>query len=418
MKYEIKDIYLAVKGKERAEWASSEMSVLRMIEASFEKEKPLKGQRISACLHITAETANLVRTLVSGGAEVALCASNPLSTQDDIAGYLVKELKVPVFGFRNADRKAYYRHIKSALELKPTITMDDGGDLVTTLASAGKKSYGQVIGGTEETTTGVIRLRAMERSGVLPFPMIAVNDAGTKYLFDNRYGTGQSTIDGILRATNTLIAGKTFVIAGYGWCGRGLAMRASGMGARIIITEVNPMRALEAAMDGYTVMQMREAAGVGDIFVTVTGCRDVITVEHFKKMKDGAIVANSGHFDVEVDVDGLRRYSGKVRKIRENVEEFTLPSGKHVRLLSEGRLVNLASAEGHPPAVMDMSFANQALCARYLAERGSELERRVYKVPEDIDKSVAEMKLASLGLKVDKLSKVQRDYLSSFSVGT
>jgi len=418
MDYEIRDIGLATKGRERAEWAGSEMPVLTGLKRAFQKEKPLRGQRISACLHITSETANLMEVLVSGGATVALCASNPLSTQDDIAAHLVKHLGIQVFGYRGATRKDYYRHIRKALSVSPSITMDDGCDLVTTLASLGQKAYSRVIGGTEETTTGVIRLKAMERNGVLPYPIIAVNDARTKYLFDNRYGTGQSTIDGILRATNTLIAGKTFVIAGYGWCGRGLAMRARGMGANVIVTEVNQLRALEASMDGFRVMRMMDAAPIGDIFVTVTGCKNVISKKHFLRMKDGAIIANSGHFDVEIDKDALFALAKKKRTLRTFVTEFELKNGKRIRLLAEGRLVNLSAAEGHPPAVMDMSFANQALSVEYLARYGKKLEVKVHPVPETIDIKVAELKLSSLGLKIDRLSKEQKEYLSSFAIGT
>ncbi len=418
MNYAIKDVSLYKKGKDRVEWAFSEMPVLASLLKDFKKTKPLKGERISACLHITTETANLIRVLTAGGAEVALCASNPLSTQDDVAAYLVKSLNIPVFGIRGASRSQYYAHIEGALKLKPTITMDDGCDLVTTLFSKGQKYYQQVKGGTEETTTGVIRLKAMEKRGSLPYPIIAVNNAHTKYLFDNRYGTGQSTMDGILRATNTLIAGKTFVVAGYGWCGRGLAMRAKGLGANVVITEVDPLRALEAVMDGFSVMSMAEASRIGDIFVTVTGCKSVITKEHFQRMKDGAIVANSGHFDVEIDISALKRMAKTHRKIREHITEYILANGKKIRLLCNGRLVNLSAAEGHPPAVMDMSFANQALSVAFIAKNASKLSRTVYDVPKQIDEKVARLKLSALGIRIDKLTKEQKQYLSSFTFGT
>ncbi len=418
MKYEIADPTLASQGKTRTVWAASEMPVLAAITRRFKQEQPLKGQRIAACLHVTSETANLMVALKKGGAELHLCASNPLSTQDDVAAHLVKHHGIAVSAVHGATRTQYYRHIKNALAIKPTITMDDGCDLVTTLQQMGPKRCGQVIGGSEETTTGVIRLQAMEAEGVLPYPIIAVNDAMTKHFFDNRYGTGQSTIDGILRATNTLLAGKVFVVAGYGWCGRGLAMRARGMGARVLITEIDPVKALEAAMDGYEVVPMEQAAPQGDVFVTVTGCRDVIRKEHFARMKNGALVANSGHFDVEVDVAGLRQLAKKVRKSRENVEEFELTRGRTIKLLAQGRLVNLSAAEGHPAAVMDMSFANQALCAEYLVKRAGKLERKVYPVPGRIDAQVARLKLAAMGLKIDRLTPRQKEYLSSFDEGT
>lgn len=418
MNYDIKDLKLVSLGLSRTEWALSEMPVLRAIGERFKAEKPLKGQRISACLHVTSETANLMSVLVEGGAEVALCASNPLSTQDDVAAHLVKNLKIPVFAIKGASRAKYYEHIKKTLSIKPTITMDDGCDLVTTLVLLGKKNYEQVLGGTEETTTGVIRLRAMEKEGTLPYPIIAVNDARTKYLFDNRYGTGQSTIDGILRSTNILIAGRIFVVAGYGWCGRGLAMRARGMGARVIVTEVDPLRALEAVMDGFDVMPMEQACKAGDIFVTVTGCKDVIRGRHFKKMKDGAIVANSGHFDVEVNVEELKGLAVKAKRVRENVIEYTLRSGNRIRLLAEGRLVNLSAGEGHPASVMDMSFANQALSVEYIAKHGEKLDRAVHSVPREIDNKVAQLKLEKMKIRIDKLDKSQREYLSSFKFGT
>lgn len=418
MKHEIANPALASKGKTRTLWAASEMPVLAAIAERFKKERPLKGQRLAACLHVTTETANLMLALKAGGAELHLCASNPLSTQDDVAAHLVKHHGIAVSAVHGANRTQYYRHIKNALAIKPTITMDDGCDLVTTLQQMGPRRYGQVIGGTEETTTGVVRLKAMEAEGVLPYLIVAVNDAMTKHFFDNRYGTGQSTIDGILRATNTLLAGKVFVVAGYGWCGRGLAMRARGMGSRVLITEIDPVKALEAAMDGFEVVPMERAAPLGDIFVTVTGCRDVIRQEHFARMKNGAIVANSGHFDVEVDVAGLRKMAKSVRRSRENVEEFELTRGRTVRLLAQGRLVNLSAAEGHPAAVMDMSFANQALCAEYLAKHAGKLERKVYPVPKRIDAQVARLKLAAMGLKTDRLTPAQLKYLSSFEEGT
>jgi adenosylhomocysteinase len=418
MKHEIADPALAPQGKTRTLWAASEMPVLAAIAERFKKERPLKGQRIAACLHVTTETANLMFALKAGGAELHLCASNPLSTQDDVAAHLVKHHSIAVSAVHGASRTQYYRHIRNSLAMNPTLTMDDGCDLVTTLQQMGPRRYEQVIGGTEETTTGVVRLKAMETGGVLPYPIIAVNDAMTKHFFDNRYGTGQSTIDGIMRATNTLLAGKVFVVAGYGWCGRGLAMRARGMGARVIVTEIDPVKALEAAMDGFEVAPMELAAPMGDVFVTVTGCRDVIRKEHFARMKNGAIVANSGHFDVEVDVAGLHKMAKTARRSRENVEEFELSRGRTVRLLAQGRLVNLSAAEGHPAAVMDMSFANQALCAEYLAKHAGKLERKVYPVPEKIDAQIARLKLAAMGLKIDRLTPGQLKYLSSFDVGT
>ncbi len=418
MKYDVKDLALADKGKLRIEWAGREMPVLKKIRERFEREKPLAGIRIGACLHVTTETANLMDVLKAGGAEVALCASNPLSTQDDVAAALVKHYEIPVFAIRGEDRDTYYAHIKAVLDIEPQITMDDGADLISTLHAEFPERTANVIGGTEETTTGVIRLRAMAKDGALKYPVIAVNDAMTKHLFDNRYGTGQSTIDGILRATNRLLAGSIFVVAGYGWCGRGVAMRARGMGARVIVTEVDPLKALEAVMDGFDVMPMDEAAEKGDFFCTLTGDIHVIRKEHFLKMKDGAMVSNSGHFNVELDLDGLKEVSTEVRRVREHVDEYTLVNGRKIYVLAEGRLVNLAAAEGHPSAVMDMSFANQALCAEYLVKHGKELENKVYKVPQEIDQAVAEMKLSAMGIKIDRLTPEQEKYLSSWEMGT
>lgn len=418
MQFHIRDESLADEGLKQIEWADWQMPVLRQIRERFEREKPLSGIRIGACLHVTKETANLMRTLIAGGAQVALCASNPLSTQDEVAAALVKHFGIPVFAIRGEDTETYYRHIHAVLDTQPDITMDDGADLVSTLHKERQEQVAKVIGGTEETTTGVIRLRSMAREGVLRYPIIAVNDAYTKFLFDNRYGTGQSAIDGILRATNFLLAGSTLVVAGYGWCGRGIAMRGRGMGARVIVTEVNPLRALEAVMDGFEVMPMAEAAEKGDVFVTATGDVRVITVDHLLKMKDGAIVCNAGHFDVEVDVRGLRQIAVKVRRIRPSVDEFTLPNGKRIFLLAEGRLVNLAAAEGHPASVMDMSFANQALSVAYLARRAHELPREVHSVPREIDEEVARLKLASMGVRIDTLTPEQQRYLSSWEEGT
>lgn len=418
MKYHIKDINLAKQGKLKIEWANEGMPVLNIIKERFKKEKPLKGLRLSACLHITSETANLADTLKAGGADVVLCASNPLSTQDDVAASIVKDLKIPVFAIKGEDHKTYYSHIKAALDHRPMITMDDGADLVSTLHTERKRQIIDILGGTEETSTGVIRLRSMAKNGVLGYPIIAVNDADTKHFFDNRYGTGQSTIDGILRATNRMIAGAYFVVCGYGWCGRGVSSRANGMAARVIVTEVDPLRAIEATMDGYTVMPMNEAAKIGDFFVTVTGDINVIRKEHFLMMKDGAIICNSGHFNVEIDIPALERIARKKRRIREFVDEYTLPNGRRINLLSEGRLVNLAAAEGHPPAVMDMSFANQALSVEYLLRHGKKLKKDVYKVPQDIDREIARLKLASMGIKIDRLTREQEKYLASWEMGT
>jgi len=416
--YDIKDIDLAKKGKLRIEWAAKEMPVLKSIQERFHREKPLKGFRLSACLHVTTETAILMETLKAGGAAVSLCASNPLSTQDDVAASLVKFSKIPVFAIRGEDRRTYYRHINSALLLMPHITMDDGADLVSTLHKEKKGLSQDVIGGTEETTTGVIRLRAMAEKGFLKYPIIAVNDAYTKYLFDNRYGTGQSTIDGILRATNRLISGSYFVVSGYGWCGKGIAMRAKGMGAKVIITETNPLRALEATMDGFEVMPIKEASEMGDIFVTATGDINVISKECFSLLKDGAILSNAGHFNVEIAIEDLEKMSINKRVIRDSVEEYTLKNNRKIYLLAEGRLINLSAAEGHPSGVMDMSFANQALCAEYITKNYKNLGKKVYTVPEEIDSEIARLKLKAMGIKIDTLTKEQNSYLHSWEMGT
>ncbi len=418
MNYDVKDLNLADKGRLRVEWAMREMPVLASISARFAKEKPLAGVRLAACLHVTTETAALMKTLKAGGASLALCASNPLSTQDDVAAYLAKYEEIPTFAIKGEDGDSYYRHINQALDLKPHLTMDDGADLVFTVHSKRQELIEGVWGGTEETTTGVIRLKAMSVDGVLRYPMVAVNDAHTKYLFDNRYGTGQSTIDGILRATNRLFAGSVFVVAGYGWCGRGLAMRAKGAGARVIITEVNSLKALEAVMDGYQVLPMSQAAPLGDFFCTVTGDINVIREEHFLAMKDGAIFCNSGHFNVELDLEALARLSGPPRQIRESVQEFKLKNGKAVFLLGEGRLVNLAAAEGHPSVVMDMSFANQSLASEYLAKNHDKLEKKVYPMPAVIDQEIARLKLAAMGVEIDTLTPEQEKYLASYDLGT
>ncbi|MDH4162496.1 MAG: adenosylhomocysteinase [Nitrospirota bacterium] len=418
MKYDVRDIRLADKGKLRIEWANHSMPVLNLIKKRFAKERPLKGFRVAACLHVTAETASLMQTLKAGGADVALCASNPLSTQDDVAASLVKHDKIPTFAIKTENGKTYYKHILSVLEIKPQMTMDDGADLVSVLHTKRKDLLSHVIGGTEETTTGVIRLRAMAEEGVLQYPLIAVNDAQTKHFFDNRYGTGQSTMDGILRATNRLIAGSLFVIAGYGWCGRGLAMRAKGMGANVVVTEIDPLRAIEAVMDGYQVMTMAQAARIGDIFVTVTGDIKVIREEHFRVMKDGAIICNTGHFNVEIDLEKLEKIKRKKRQIRDFVEEYTLANGRKINVLGEGRLINLASAEGHPSSVMDMSFANQALSAEFLVKYYKELDNDVYSVPMDIDQEIARLKLSAMGVKIDKLTTEQKQYLASWEMGT
>jgi adenosylhomocysteinase len=418
MEYEIKDLKLAEAGKLRIEWAANSMPVLKKITEKFSREKPLKGIRIAACLHVTSETANLMIALKAGGAEVRLAASNPLSTQDEVAAALVKYEKIPVFAIKGEDQKTYYAHIESALAHRPQITMDDGADLVSTIHNSKKELFPEILGGTEETTTGVIRLKSMARQGVLAYPIIAVNEAKTKHLFDNRYGTGQSTIDGILRSTNILLAGLTVVVCGYGWCGKGVAMRARGAGARVIVCEVDALKALEATMDGYEVMPLRKAAARGDVFITVTGNKNVINQEHFKLMKDGAIVANSGHFNVEIDLPALEKMSTRRRKVRELVEEFTLKSGKKIYVLGEGRLINLAAAEGHPALVMDMSFANQALSVLYIKENGHQLKKEVYPVPETIDQEIARLKLASMNIKIDRLTAEQKRYLAGWQEGT
>ncbi len=418
MDYDIKDIALAGKGLLRIEWARGSMPVLAMIEERFEKERPLRGIRVSACLHVTSETANLARALKTGGAEVRICASNPLSTQDEVAAALVRHLEVPVFAIKGEDKETYYRHIGSAIAHRPQITMDDGADTISVLHAERRDLLPGVIAGTEETTTGVIRLRSMEREGVLAYPIIAVNDADSKHLFDNRYGTGQSTIDGILRATNLLLAGKRFVVCGYGWCGRGVAMRARGMGANVIVTEADPLKALEAVMDGYSVMPLTDAARIGDLFVTLTGNLHVIREEHFQLMKDRAIVCNAGHFNVEVDLEALGGLAKGRRTVREFVEEYTMHDGRRIIVLGEGRLINLVSAEGHPPSVMDMSFANQALSVEYAVKHKGRLENRVYRVPKEIDAQIAALKLASMGVRIDELTPEQHRYLESWTLGT
>ncbi len=418
MKYDVKDMALAEKGKLRIEWADQNMPVLRLIRKRFQAEQPLKGVRISACLHVTTETANLMRTLKDGGADVVLCASNPLSTQDDVAASLVKHYDIPTFAIKGEDNETYYKHIHAALEHQPMMTMDDGADVVSTIHTERKDLLQHVIGGTEETTTGVIRLRSMAAGKVLGYPIIAVNDAQTKHFFDNRYGTGQSTMDGIVRATNTLVAGKTLVVCGYGWCGRGVAMRANGMGAKVVVIEVEPIRAIEATMDGYQVMPIAEAAKIGDIFVTVTGDIHVIRREHFETMKDGAIVCNSGHFNVELDLDGLASVTTARRMIRDFVEEYTLKNGKRVNVLGEGRLINLAAAEGHPADVMDMSFANQALGAEYMLKNAVSLQKTVYPVPQAIDREIARLKLEAMNISIDTLTPEQEKYLASWEMGT
>jgi len=419
MKYDVKGLKLADIGKKRILWADGDMPVLQQVREKFKKNKCLRGLRMSACLHITAETANLARALKAGGANLVLCASNPLSTQDDVAASLVRDFKIPVYAICGEDRNTYYRHIKAAIDHKPQITMDDGADLVNELHTRRRKEAANIIGSMEETTTGVIRLRAMAKEGKLLFPVIAVNDAATKNLFDNRYGTGQSTIDGIIRATDFLLAGKRVVIAGYGWCGKGCAMRARGMGANVIVTEVDNIKALEAAMDGFLVMPMAQAAPLGDLFVTLTGNKHVIRPEHFRKMKDGAIVCNSGHFDVEIDLKGLRKMARKVRReVRNFVDEFTLSGNKRIFLLAQGRLINLAAAEGHPASVMDMSFSTQSLASEFVAKRKGKLDIAVHDVPNTIEENVARLKLSSMGLKIDKLTPEQVIYLASSGEGT
>jgi adenosylhomocysteinase len=418
MNFDIRDINLSKKGALRIEWARNNMPVLRLLGERFRKERPLKKLHIGCCLHVTTETGVLMEILRLAGAEVALCASNPLSTQDDVAASLVRNLKIPVFAIKGEDTRTYYKHIKSVLTTKPDITMDDGADLVSSVHRSAIAVHRNIIGGTEETTTGVIRLRALARQNKLRYPIIAVNDAQTKCLFDNRYGTGQSTVDGIIRSTNKLMAGANFIVCGYGWCGKGLSMRAKGMGAKVIIVEVDPLRALEATMDGFEVMPLRDAARTGDIFVTVTGNTTVIGREHFGLMKDGAVVANSGHFNVEIDIPSLEKLSIKKRRIRDFVDEYTLKNGRKIYLLGEGRLINLAAAEGHPAQVMDMSFANQALSIEYIARYGRQLKNDVYSVPQEIDKTVARLKLKSMGIKIDNLTGEQKKYLSSWEQGT
>jgi adenosylhomocysteinase len=417
--YDIKDLNLAEGGRRRMDWAEREMPVLRQIRERFAKEKPLKGMRVSACLHVTTETANLMATLQDGGADIVLTASNPLSTQDDVAAALVNQFEIPTYAIKGEDNVTYYKHITAALDHKPHLTMDDGADLVSTIHKDRRELLDGIVGSTEETTTGVIRLKAMAHDGALMFPVIAVNDALTKHLFDNRYGTGQSTIDGIVRATNILLAGKNFVVAGYGWCARGLAMRAAGLGAHVIVTEVDPMKALEAVMDGYRVMPMAEAAPIGDFFVTLTGDINVVDKHHFEVMKDGAIVANSGHFNVEINIPALAELAvGEPKLVRPFVEQYDMPDGRRIHILGEGRLINLAAAEGHPASVMDMSFANQALAAEYMVKHHDELEARVYSVPEDIDNEIARLKLEAMGVGIDVLTDEQVKYLNSWEEGT
>jgi adenosylhomocysteinase len=415
---DVKGFELADLGKKRIEWANQSMKVLQIIRKEFIKNQPLKGIRVSACLHVTAETANLMIALRDGGADVALCASNPLSTQDDVAASLVRDYNIPVFAIKGEDNDSYYAHIMAAVDHKPQLTMDDGADLVTVLHTKRKAELSNVIGGTEETTTGVIRLRAMAKEGVLGYPIMAVNDADTKHLFDNRYGTGQSTIDGIIRATNFLLAGSKFVVAGYGWCGRGLASRARGTGAEVIVTEIDPTKALEAVMDGFRVMSMEEAAKIGDVFCTVTGNKNVLAKQHFELMKDGAIISNSGHFNVEIDIPALEKLSSSKRTTRTFVDEYSLKDGRRINLLGEGRLINLSAAEGHPASVMDMSFADQALSCEYMVKNHAKLEKKVYPVPVELDKRVAKLKLESLGIKIDRLTSEQEEYLASWSEGT
>jgi adenosylhomocysteinase len=415
---DVKNLALAEKGRGRIEWSGRSMPVVHQIQERFAKQKPLKGMRLAACLHVTAETANLAIALKAGGADLVLCASNPLSTQDDVAAALVVDHGISVFAIKGEDNKTYYKHIHAAIEHRPNLTMDDGADVVGVLHSERRDLLSHVLGGTEETTTGVIRLRAMAREGVLGYPIVAVNDALTKHMFDNRYGTGQSTMDGMIRATNRLVAGSVFVIAGYGWCGRGLAMRAKGLGADVVVTEIDPHKALEAVMDGYRVMPMKDAARIGDFFCTVTGNVNVIRREHFESMKDGAIVANSGHFNVELDLESLGKIARERTTIREFVEQYTLRNGRRIIILGEGRLVNLAAAEGHPSSVMDMSFANQALCSEWMVKNHRTLEKRVYTVPEKIDKEIARLKLRAMGVKVDTLTDEQATYLNSWNQGT
>jgi adenosylhomocysteinase len=418
VEFDVKDPSLAEGGRRRIKWAEQEMPVLRHIQDRFKKEQPLEGTKVSACLHVTTETANLMRTLHSGGADVVLCASNPLSTQDDVAASLVSHDEIPVYAIKGEDNETYYKHIHAALDIEPNFTMDDGADLVSTLHKDRRELLDDVRGGTEETTTGVIRLRAMAADNALAYPIIAVNDAMTKHFFDNRYGTGQSTIDGIVRATNILLAGKTFVVAGYGWCGRGLAMRARGMGANVIVTEIDPLAALEAVMDGFRVMPMMEAAPIGDIFCTLTGDINVIDQHHIHQMKDGAIISNSGHFNVEINIPSLESVAVEKRKPREFIEQYILEDGRSINLLGEGRLINLAAAEGHPASVMDMSFANQALSLEYLLKNAEDLENKVYTIPEDIDREIARMKLEEMDVHIDTLTEEQEAYLASWEEGT
>jgi adenosylhomocysteinase len=417
-RYDVRDLAHAAEGVRRIAWADRQMPVLAAIRQRFEDEQPLAGYRVAACLHVTSETANLMRTLKAGGADIVLCASNPLSTQDDVAAALVDEFDISTFAIKGEDNDTYYQHIEAAVDHKPQLTMDDGADVIGVLHSHRREQLGDILGGMEETTTGVIRLKALERDGALGFPVIAVNDAETKHMFDNRYGTGQSTIDGIIRATNKLLAGSTFVVAGYGWCGRGVASRAKGLGAHVIVTEVDPRSALEAAMDGFQVMPMARAAEVGEIFVTATGDKSVITREHMELMQDGAILANTGHFNVEIDLQSLRAVAEETREAREFVEEFTLPNGRRLYLIADGRLVNLAAAEGHPAAVMDMSFANQALACEYVVNNAASLERKVYPVPQEIDDEIARLKLETMGVEIDTLTDEQAKYLESWDEGT
>ena len=419
MRYDVKNLKLAAEGRKRIEWANNDMPVLRQIRHRFSSKKVLKGVKMSACLHVTAETANLMRTLKAGGADVVLCASNPLSTQDDVAASLVSDYKIPVFAVKGENNKTYYDHLKAAIKHEPNITMDDGADLVSEVLKKHRKLHDKILGSMEETTTGMIRLKAMEKEGVLKFPVISVNDADTKYLFDNRYGTGQSTIDGIIRATDLLIAGKNIVAAGYGWCGKGFAMRAKGMGANVIVTEINPIRAIEAVMDGMRVMTMAEAAPIGDVFCTLTGNKSVLRPEHFKRMKNGAVICNSGHFNVEIDIPGLIKLAKKVkRNVRNCVDEFVLSANKSVFLLAEGRLINLAAAEGHPACVMDMSFSTQALAAEFCLKNKGKLKARVYDVPKQIEDLISTMKLKSMGIRIDGLTPEQKKYMESWRVGT
>jgi len=418
MEYDVKDTGLAKDGANKIEWAGKDMLVLEGIKNDFSKNKPFKGRAVGACLHVTSETANLMIALKSGGADVFLCASNPLSTQDDVAASLVKDYGISVFAIKGEDSKTYYKHINSVLDSKPQVSMDDGADLISTVHSSRKELISKIIGGTEETTTGVVRLKIMEKKGVLQYPIIAVNEAKTKHFFDNRYGTGQSTIDGIMRATNILLAGKKFVVLGYGWCGKGVAMRARGMGASVIVLEVDPFRAIEAKMDGFDVMNATEAARIGDIFLSVTGNLNVISEDILKQCKDNAIVANSGHFDAEIDLNYLKKNCKSVKKVRPFVEQYEMKDGRRVNVLAEGRLVNLGAAEGHPASVMDMSFANQALSAKYIFENSKKLEKKVYAVPEEIDRKIAELKLKSMGITIDKLTPEQEEYLNSWEMGT